>query len=55
MGLAEQIIATRSDVVAEWKDLMKQVPQDHSAGIRKLLLEKQMKAWSSGPSQEGFE
>ena len=55
MGLAEQIIEVRKDVVAEWKELMMQVPQDHTAGIRKVLVEKQMQAWSSVSSEEGFQ
>jgi hypothetical protein len=48
-GLAELIIETRSDIVVEWKALMQQVPQDHSQGIRKILLNKQMASWSAGP------
>jgi hypothetical protein len=50
-GLAEQIIETRNEIVAEWKVAMKNVPSDHQSGLRKLLLEKQMAAWgqSSGP------
>jgi hypothetical protein len=48
MGLAENIIAMRSEVVGEWKAIMEDVPQAHGAGIRKALLEKQMEAWGSG-------
>ena len=55
MGIAERIIEIRKEVVAEWKQLMKQVPQDHSSGIRKVLLDKQMAAWNSRPADGGFE
>jgi hypothetical protein len=49
LGLAEQIIETRNKVVEDWKVLMERVPQDHTAGIRKELLNKQMAAWGQGP------
>ena len=57
MGIAEQIILLRSDVVAEWREVMLDVPAAHQAGIRKVLLEKQMESWgSSAPlGGAGFE
>jgi hypothetical protein len=60
MSLAEQIIATRNEIVQEWKALMCTVPQDHADGIRRILLNKQMAAWGSstplgGESSGGFE
>lgn len=47
MGLTERLIEIRSEVVEEWKVLMALVPQAHSSGIRKALLEKQMASWGS--------
>jgi hypothetical protein len=47
MRLAEDIIQIRNDVVEEWKVTMTEVPQAHSASIRKTLLEKQMANWGS--------
>ncbi len=60
MGMAERLIEIRSEIVAEWKAIMADVPQDHGRSIRKALLEKQMAAWGSstplgGPSFDGFE
>lgn len=56
MGLAEEIIQKRREIVVEWKELMASVPQDHTDGIRRILLEKQMEAWGSGtPLGEGFQ
>eukprot|EP00980_Cylindrotheca_fusiformis_P029857 scaffold23964_cov122-Cylindrotheca_fusiformis.AAC.1 len=56
MGLAEEIIQKRSEIVLEWKELMANVPQDHADGIRRILLDKQMEAWGSGtPLGEGFQ
>eukprot|EP00538_Stauroneis_constricta_P004783 CAMPEP_0119567234 /NCGR_PEP_ID=MMETSP1352-20130426/35344_1 /TAXON_ID=265584 /ORGANISM="Stauroneis constricta, Strain CCMP1120" /LENGTH=442 /DNA_ID=CAMNT_0007616467 /DNA_START=291 /DNA_END=1619 /DNA_ORIENTATION=- len=52
LGLAEQIIEERRDVVNEWKAIMANIPQDHTETIRKELLDKQMMAWSS-PSSTG--
>jgi hypothetical protein len=51
MALAEKIIATRSKVAQEWKDIVANVPQDHIDGIRPILLSKQMESWgqSNGP------
>jgi hypothetical protein len=57
-GLAEQLIETRNDIVAEWKEAMQQVPADHQDGIRRIILNKQMAAWgssSSASSGEGFQ
>ena len=50
LGLAEQIIEERNKVVEDWKILMERVPQDHSEGIRKELLNKQMASWGQGPA-----
>jgi hypothetical protein len=47
--LAEQIIGIRSDIVEEWKEMMRRVPQDHADGIRKVCLSKQMESWGKGP------
>ncbi|KAG7373433.1 hypothetical protein IV203_034157 [Nitzschia inconspicua] len=52
-GLAEQIIATRDEIVSEWKEAMRQVPADHQDGIQRILLNKQMEAWGSSPSGLG--
>jgi hypothetical protein len=46
---AEQIIGIRSEIVEEWKEMMRRVPQDHADGIRKVCLSKQMEAWGQGP------
>jgi hypothetical protein len=40
--LAEQIIGIRSDIVEEWKERMRRVPQDHGDGIRKVCLSELM-------------
>lgn len=53
MGIAEQIILLRSDIAAEWRERMLDVPAAHQAGIRKVLLEKQMEAWGSSSSLGG--
>jgi hypothetical protein len=53
MSLAEQIIETRSEIVEEWKEMMRSVPQDHADGIRWVLLNKQMEAWGSGSPMGG--
>jgi hypothetical protein len=53
MGLAERIIEGRREVVAEWKETMKQVPDEHASGIRIVLLGKQTTAWNSEPSTTG--
>jgi hypothetical protein len=45
MSLADELIQIRNEVVDEWKVVMAEVPQVHSAGIRKCLLEKQMASW----------
>lgn len=56
MGLAEEIIQKRREIVVEWKELMANVPQDHADGIRRILLNKQMESWGSGtPLGEGFQ
>ena len=56
MGLAEEIITKRKEIVEEWKKLMISVPQDHEDGIRRIILEKQMESWgSSGSPLGGFE
>jgi hypothetical protein len=47
MSLADDVIQIRNDIIGEWKVTMAEVPQSHSARIRKILLEKQMKAWGS--------
>lgn len=56
LGLAEQIILTRSIVLDEWQELMRQVPDDHSA-LRRLILDKQMAASGYKPfgSESGFQ
>ena len=56
LGLAEQIIQTRSIVLDEWQELMRQVPDDHSA-LRRLILDKQMAASGYKPfgSESGFQ
>jgi hypothetical protein len=59
MGLVEEIIEMRREVMDEWKTIMKQVPEDHDVGIRRIILEKQMEAWGSGGTSlggtEGFQ
>jgi hypothetical protein len=45
----EQIIGIRTEIVEEWKEMMRLVPQDHADGIRKVCLNKQMEAWGQGP------
>jgi hypothetical protein len=52
LGLAEHIIETRSDIAKEWKEVMENIQADH-AEIRKVILSKQMDAWSSPTSTEG--
>lgn len=52
LRLAEQIIDKRQQLVEEWKELMREVPRDHVNGIRKVLLAKQMAAWSSPAATE---
>jgi len=47
MALAENIITLRTDIVEEWKEIMTNIPQEHSNGIRKVVLDKQMAAWGS--------
>lgn len=47
MRIAEELISIRNDIANEWKNAMEEVPQKHTSGIRKLLLEKQMAAWGS--------
>ena len=56
LGLAEQIIQTRSIVLDEWQDLMRQVPNDH-AELRRLILNQQMAASGYKPfgSESGFQ
>mmetsp|Transcript_17353 Transcript_17353/g.38390 ORF Transcript_17353/g.38390 Transcript_17353/m.38390 type:complete len:406 (+) Transcript_17353:230-1447(+) len=56
LRLAEQLIMIRSDVLDEWKEIMRHVPEDHIE-IRKLLLNKQMDPYgkSSGLDSEGFQ
>ena len=55
MGLAENILTKRKEVVTEWKAQMERVPQDHAQGIRKQLLEKQMASWGSVMHDGAFE
>ena len=56
LGLAEQLIVLRSDVLTEWKETMRHVPKDHIE-IRKLLLNKQMYPSSNSGAlgNEGFQ
>ena len=56
LGLAEQIIQTRSIVLEEWQQTMRQTPDDHAA-LRILILDQQMAASGYKPlgSESGFQ
>jgi len=50
VGIAEQLIQTRTKVVDEWQQMMRfHLSTDH-AELRKKLLDKQMLSWGSSPS-----
>jgi hypothetical protein len=44
MKIAEDILRMRTEVARDWKEIMKDVPADHTE-LRKLLLTKQMESW----------
>jgi len=44
MRIAEDIIRTRSEVGEDWKEIVKNVPAEHTE-LRKVLLARQMGAW----------
>ena len=47
MGLAEQIIGIRSQILQEWMYIMPNIPEHHNCDIRPILLNRQMAAWGS--------
>jgi len=49
LRIAEDIIATRSKVAMEWKEIVSCAKDDHSI-VRKELLEKQMLKWGQRPA-----
>jgi len=48
LRIAEDIIATRSEVAVEWREIVRQVKEVDHTDIRKMVLEKQMLKWGSG-------
>lgn len=52
MRMAERIMDERKVIVTEWKEVMKKVPSDHTDGIRKLLLNKQMEKYNNAQVEE---
>jgi hypothetical protein len=52
-GVAGQIIKMRNDIIAEWKEAMRNIPVNYQGGMRRLLLKKQMATWGSESSPLG--
>jgi hypothetical protein len=51
MKVAEDILRMRTEVAKDWKEIVRNVPADHTE-LRKLLLTKQMEKWGQRESTE---
>ena len=51
LKIAEDIIRMRTEVAFDWKQIVSNVPEDHTE-VRKVLLAKQMLKWGNAPAAE---